>query len=151
MPASDNLYKSLRDTIPDVPFNTYDETPNLYRFRMYRCWLGDCLELTRQYAISQLGLSQIPWQVWKERCHLHLWLSWPLLAITMVMVYYDIQQSNYSLIGIMVYYRPICLRVSPAPPRPAPLHMSSCVPERYFTYPIMKWVAIPWSRDRVSG
>ena len=58
--------------------------------------------LTRQQAISQSGLSQIPWQVWKKWCNLHLWLSWPLLAsIAMVMVCHDIQQSNCSLIGII--------------------------------------------------
>ena len=37
MPASDNPYKSLRATIPDIPLNTsdtYDGTPNLYPFRI---------------------------------------------------------------------------------------------------------------------
>ena len=37
MPASDNPYKSLRATIPDIPLNTsdtYDGTPNLYPSRI---------------------------------------------------------------------------------------------------------------------
>ena len=65
--------------------------------------------LNNRPSASQGCHKQIPWQVWKKWWNLHLWLSWPLLAsITMVVVYYDSQQSNHSLIG-MVYYRPTCL------------------------------------------
>ena len=106
MPVSDNPYKSLRATIPDIPLNTsdtYDGTPNLYPFRIYvgADW-EMCLGPYKTTGHQPVRLSQIPWQVWKKWCNLHLWLSWPLLAsIAMVMVCHDSQQSNCSLIGII--------------------------------------------------
>ena len=114
MPASDNPYKSLRATIPDVPLIVLMNTHLVPLQDMCRCWQGDGMGPTRQQAISRPGLSQILWQVWKKWCNLHLWLSWPLLASNaMGLACYDIQQSNCSLIGIMVYYRPICLFTCP--------------------------------------